>query len=51
MGLTGSLTLGGKLLLMVLMFIGRLGPLTFAFLIARPQNTHIRYPKGDIYTG
>lgn len=51
MGLTGALSDIGKILLMTLMFIGRLGPLTFAFLLARPHSTHIRYPKGDVYTG
>lgn len=51
MGLTSSLTDIGRELLILLMFIGRLGPLTFAFLLARPHNTHVRYPKGDVYTG
>lgn len=50
-GITGSLSLLGKILLICLMFIGRLGPLTFAFLLAKPHNTKIRYPKGDIFTG
>ncbi|MFB1051603.1 TrkH family potassium uptake protein [Paraliobacillus sp. JSM ZJ581] len=50
-GLTGHLSEIGKTLIILLMFIGRLGPLTFAFLLAKPHKTNIRYPKGDIYTG
>ncbi|GAA5417257.1 ktr system potassium uptake protein B [Paraliobacillus ryukyuensis] len=50
-GITGSLSTIGRLLIILLMFIGRLGPLTMAFLLARPHKTHIRYPKGNIFTG
>lgn len=50
-GLTESLSLTGRILITMLMFIGRLGPLTFAFLLAKPHQTNIRYPKENIYTG
>lgn len=43
----------GKLLLMLMMFIGRLGPLTLAIAVARRHGVHatIRYPDGKILVG
>lgn len=51
MGLTGELSFTGKIVIMVLMFIGRIGPVTFAFALARQQKDQIKHPKGDIFTG
>lgn len=51
MGLTPDLTTAGKLILAVVMFAGKLGPLTLAFSLSRPDKAIIRYPKGDIMTG
>ncbi|WP_341962724.1 TrkH family potassium uptake protein [Planococcus maritimus] len=51
MGLTGELSFTGKIVIMALMFIGRIGPVTFAFALARQQTEKIRHPKGDIFTG
>lgn len=51
MGLTGELSNIGKFVIMVLMFIGRVGPVTLAFALARQHREPIRHPKGDIFTG
>ena len=43
----------GKLLVMLMMFIGRLGPLTLAIAVARrgAAQARIRYPDGKILVG
>ncbi|WP_434400520.1 TrkH family potassium uptake protein [Planococcus sp. 11815] len=51
MGLTGDLSNIGKFVIMILMFIGRVGPVTLAFALARQHREPIRHPKGDIFTG
>jgi trk system potassium uptake protein len=51
MGLTGSLPWIGKCTIIFVMFVGKLGPLTLAFSLARPGKEKIRYPKEDILTG
>ena len=51
MGLTPDLSGGGRLLIIILMFIGRIGPLTLAFSLARSKETKIRYPEEDIFIG
>lgn len=44
MGVTTSLTVGGKLILILLMFIGRVGPLAFsASLIMKGDKSKVRY--------
>jgi len=51
MGLTGSLTFIGKIVIIFIMFIGKLGPLTLAFSLAQPEKAKIKYPTEDILTG
>ncbi|MBM7660169.1 trk system potassium uptake protein TrkH [Bacillus mesophilus] len=51
MGLTGELSEIGKVMIVLVMFIGKLGPLTMAFSLARPVKSKIRYPKEDVLTG
>lgn len=51
MGLTGELSSAGKVVIMVLMFIGRVGPVTLAFALARQHREPVSHPKGDIFTG
>ncbi len=51
MGITGSLTVIGKLAIVNIMFVGKLGPLTLAFSLAQPKEEKIRYPSEDILTG
>ncbi|MEH7389533.1 TrkH family potassium uptake protein [Bacillus sp. JJ1503] len=52
MGLTGDLSEIGKLIIIFIMFLGKLGPLTLVFSFARHQKEQkVRYPKEDILTG
>lgn len=51
MGITGSLSVIGKWIIIMVMFVGKLGPLTLAFSLSRPDKEKIRYPKEDILTG
>ena len=52
-GITSSLSAGGKIVIMILMFIGRLGPLSVyaAFHKERRVTNHIEYPDADIIIG
>ncbi len=52
--LTPSLSIAGRLIIIVTMFIGRVGPLTLTLAIARRQSTvkdKLRYPDADIMIG
>jgi trk system potassium uptake protein TrkH len=49
--LTTELSTAGECLIMVLMFVGRLGPLTAAYVIATPKKRRVRYPSVDIQVG
>ncbi|OLO39315.1 Ktr system potassium transporter B [Alkalihalophilus pseudofirmus] len=51
MGLTGELSIIGKQVIIVMMFIGRIGPLTLAFTLARPKKSNVRYPNEEVFTG
>lgn len=51
MGLTGELSAYGKFTIMALMFIGRVGPVTLAFALAKQHREQVSHPKGDIFTG
>lgn len=51
-GVTGALTASGKLVIMALMFVGRVGPLVLAVYLARPVHPwHIRYPEEEVSLG
>lgn len=50
-GLTGKLSDAGEVVIMFMMFAGRVGPLTLAYLIAMPKSTRIRYPDTNILIG
>lgn len=51
-GITGSLSTAGKLVIIVLMFIGRVGPLTlFSALSGSPEQARVSYPTADISVG
>lgn len=50
-GLTGELDAFGRLVLCVLMFLGRVGPLTLGFFLASRRTPRVRYPQGRIYLG
>jgi trk system potassium uptake protein len=51
MGITADLSDIGKIIIVFIMFFGKLGPLTFAFSLAKPEQEKIRYPSEDILTG
>lgn len=52
MGLTPQLTLVGKILIVFMMFLGRLGPLTLAYALQpKSEKELIRYPEGKITIG
>lgn len=51
-GVTDLLTTVGKLIVMTLMFTGRVGPLVLAVYLARPVRPwHIRHPEEDVSIG
>lgn len=52
MNFTPHLTIFGRILIIMTMFLGRLGPLTLAFAMARAkQKTRLRYPEEKIMVG
>ncbi|MDA7028543.1 TrkH family potassium uptake protein [Bacillus sp. CLL-7-23] len=51
MGMTADLSTIGKVLIVFIMFLGKLGPLTLAFSLAKPQQDNLRYSSEDILTG
>lgn len=52
MDITSKLSLGGKWIIIMTMFIGRLGPLTLAFAMARATRKQLyRYPEEKIMIG
>ena len=51
-GITSGLSVAGRLVIVVMMFIGRVGPLTlFSAFSARPGRTRVEYPTADIAVG
>ncbi|WP_295623988.1 TrkH family potassium uptake protein [uncultured Nitrosomonas sp.] len=50
-GLTAQLSLGGQILIIFMMIVGRVGPLTFAYFLATPKKKHIKYANADIQVG
>ncbi|MFP4456587.1 MAG: TrkH family potassium uptake protein [Clostridia bacterium] len=51
-GVTGALTFIGKIVIIVTMFIGRLGPMTLAVAFARQSDRQIvKYPEEQIVVG
>ncbi|UKS30847.1 TrkH family potassium uptake protein [Paenibacillus sp. HWE-109] len=52
LGLTSQLTGFGKVFLIILMFVGRLGPVSLAYTLTPvPEKEHFRYPEGKITIG
>lgn len=52
MGLTPYLSMAGKIIIILMMFIGRLGPLTLAYALKpKPEKELYRYPEGKITIG
>lgn len=50
-GITSGLSIGSKLLSVVIMYIGRLGPLTIATLVHFSKEERVHYPEGNIAIG
>ena len=50
-GATGELTETGRLLIIAIMFLGRLGPLTLGFFLATRTLPRVRYPAGTVFLG
>ncbi len=51
LGATGQLNLYGQLVIILVMFVGRVGPLTLALLLGRRSRTRIDYPEAKIMVG
>ena len=50
-GITAFLTNGGKSIIILLMFIGRIGPLTLMFSLVKPKDSiDFEYPSEEIST-
>jgi trk system potassium uptake protein TrkH len=48
-GITGELSTPGRIIIILLMYIGRVGPLTILAAASRPsKGLDISYPRGDI---
>ena len=50
-GITGDLDGWGRFMIIVIMFLGRLGPLTLGFFLATRSLPRVRYPDGRVYLG
>ncbi|CAM3785828.1 Ktr system potassium uptake protein B [Vibrio aerogenes CECT 7868] len=50
-GLTSGLSETGEIIIMLLMFMGRLGPLTLAYFLASPRSHKLRYPETRLAIG
>lgn len=55
LGITAKLSLAGKLVIIILMIIGRLGPVTISIALFKKhketKQTKVQYPKGNILIG
>lgn len=51
MGATAELRPVGELIVMAVMFLGRVGPLTLGFFLATRSRPRTRYPTGQVYIG
>ncbi|MGI2327982.1 TrkH family potassium uptake protein [Planococcus sp. YIM B11945] len=51
MGITADLSNIGEVLISMLMFIGRIGPLTLFLILLKPKKENYRFPYDQVYTG
>lgn len=51
MDLTSKLSTQGRIIIMLLMFIGRVGPITFLFSLIQKKKKNINYAETDILVG
>lgn len=50
-GITGDFDTAGRIVVMAMMFIGRVGPLTLGFLLAQRGPRRIAHPEGTVLLG
>ncbi len=50
-GITANLSGAGQVVIMLLMLVGRVGPLTLAFMLANRHRALIQYPSGQVNVG
>ncbi|TWH50528.1 TrkH family potassium uptake protein [Dulcicalothrix desertica] len=51
-GITGSITIGAKLILILTMYIGRVGVLLLmSAILGDPRQSHVRYPEENLLVG
>jgi trk system potassium uptake protein TrkH len=50
-GLTQGLSEPGKYIMITVMIIGRIGPLTLAYMLAKPNPTLLKYPEDRVFAG
>ncbi len=50
-GVTPDLTTGQRIVIIFVMFIGRLGPMTFALALAKPRVEQVKFPETTLLTG
>lgn len=50
-GVTAELDGLGRTVIVVLMFAGRVGPLTLGFFLATRTTPRVRYPRGPVFLG
>ncbi|MEC8140169.1 MAG: potassium transporter TrkG, partial [Pseudomonadota bacterium] len=50
-GLTGELSTFGELIIIFMMYMGRLGPLTLAYFLATPRQKKLRYAETKLAIG
>ncbi|MFD1795287.1 Ktr system potassium transporter B [Paracoccus aurantiacus] len=48
---TDDLSTLGRVVIMVMMFLGRVGPLTLGFFLATRTTPRVRYPEGQVHLG
>lgn len=51
MGVTPTLSIAGKCIIIFMMYFGKVGPLTLAFSLARQDKSKISYPTEEIMVG
>lgn len=51
MGLTGKWNTACKIVLMIAMYIGRIGVMTLAIAFAGHHNSSVKYPKENVVIG
>jgi trk system potassium uptake protein TrkH len=51
LGMTTELSLIGKVIIMILMYVGRVGPITFGLSLLEEKTASVTYPEGKVLIG